>query len=162
MLGYVCVSVCGSVFLLCVRESTPPSVCSSIHSGFKAGQSCLRSTRLAVIVLYNNSPRVCSACVWLESIPRFYFLTISHFSSACQDLWAKQDWMEISVRWGNNQTLSHSQHPTLSKTMNWFHQFLRRCVTPAPTCWCDAPLSYSRWGHVPAQAQSGAVVARGG
>lgn len=40
--------------------------------------------------------------------PMFYFLTVSHFTSDCQDLWGQQECMEISARCCYIQALSHS------------------------------------------------------
>lgn len=96
--------------------------------------------------------------------PVFYFLTVSRFTSACQALWGKWERIDISLRCGNIRALSHIHAPTVFSRSSLRSTESKRCSVCVTqrlahtrrrvNLYCLA----LRWGDVPAQAQSGAVV----
>ncbi len=89
--------------------------------------------------------------------PMFYFLTASHFTSICQDLWGQRECMEISARRWYIQALSHPNIQLfLSQIIKSDNKTLVS-ISLSVTLQASVVMFPLRSGDVPAQAQSGAV-----
>lgn len=96
--------------------------------------------------------------------PVFYFLTVSHFTVSCQELWGQRECMEISamlflpVLSCSNILSPITKSDKKRRLSTHFYVTQRLARLPAGTGWAGAVLLRLRWGDVPAQARSGAVV----